>query len=561
MANTILTPVTLWRDFNEGLPLNEEIVGERTENGTVYRDVYFYGRETEKGRVKIYAQYCYPEGQESFPAVLVMFEAGLGFDDRFVEELIGRGYGVLCVDYCGENGTERHTVYPEDVDYANFIRAGEHLDRADPSARETSWYEWAAVARYAARYLALRPEVTAFGAVGLRSGGEVLFKIAPYSPLACFISVCAAGWLAYRGMEKFASGEAHIFDENEHRFIAGVDSQSYAPYVKCPVLLLSAINDKKYNYDRVYDTFRQLNPEVEKALLYSAHGNGLIGSHSKHNLNLFLDKYLKGHSVYTSAQIGLEVGEDENGDLVANCSFDEEGEVSEYGVFYTEKITGSTARDWTRVYGTAENLHGAKGVVPLEVFASGGKMLVYAFAKYSNNFSVTSKILDVSLDKTYRNSKPVSRVIYSNLDEVNGFAAFRRRAKSVADCFMDGASSSLRLAAGYGGIAGLEVGDGLISYRVSEPGYDPPEGASFLFDAYSETGADLKVIFYLDADEREGYSADVHIEAGGKWKSTMLACGDLKSETGAPLADFSGVVSVVFLGEGGNVLINNLLWI
>ena len=560
MASTILTPVTLWRDFNEGLPLNEEIAGETAENGIVTRDVYFYGRETEKGRVKIYAQYCFPEEEENFPAVLVLFEAGFGFDDRFVERLIRRGYGVLCVDYCGENGTEKHTVYPEDVDYANFVRAGDHLDHADPTARETSWYEWAGVARYAARYLALRSEVTAFGAVGLRSGGEVLFKIAPYAPLACFVSVCAAGWLAYRGMEKFAESEVHVFDEDEHRFIAGIDSQSYAPYVKCPVLLLSAINDKKYNYDRVYDTFRQLNPDVDKAILYSAHGNGLIGSHSMHNLNLFLDKYLKGHSVYISKSIGLEVGADENGDLVATCSFDEEGEISEYGVFYTEKISGSTARDWTRIYGSAENLHGTKGVVPLEVFPSGGKMLVYAFAKYSNNFSVTSKILDFSLDKAYRNSKPASRVIYSNKEELNGFAAFRRRAKSVADCFMDGASASLRLAAGYGGIEGLEVGGGIISYRVSEPGYDPPEGAS-LFDAYSETGADLKVVFYLDAEEKAGYAADVRIEAGGKWKSAMLSCGDLKSDTGAPLADFSGVVSVVFLCDEGNVLINNLLWI
>ncbi len=561
MANTILTPVTLWRDFDDKLPFNEEVSPEENDGTAVSRDVFFYGRETEKGRVKIYARYSFPAQQESFPAVLLLFEAGFGFDDRLVKEFVERGYGVLCVDYCGENGTEKHTVYPEDVDYANYCRAQDRLDRADPSARQTSWYEWAGVARYAARYLSERPEVTAVGAVGLRSGGEVLFKIAPYAPLACFVSVCAAGWLAYRGMEKFSGTEQHVFDEERHRFIAGIDSQSYAPYVKCPVMLISAINDQKYNYDRVYDTFRQLNPEVEKAILYSAHGNGLIGSHSKHNIFLFLDKYLKGRSVYLSKPIGLEVGEDERGDLVATCSFDEEGEIVEYGVFYTEKITGSTARDWTRILGKSENLNGTKGIIPLDVYPSGDKMLVYAFAKYSNNFSVTSKILDVVLDKNYRNSRPATRVIYSNRDELNGFSAYRRRARSVADCFMDGASSALRLLPGYGGIEGLDVSEGLISYRVSEPGYEPPEGASFLFDAYSADGATLKIIFYLDAEEKAGYSFETRVDAGGKWKSILLSSADLKSETGAPLPDYSGVVSVVFLCEDGDALVNNLLWI
>ncbi len=552
--------MTLWRDFDETLPLGEETVSERTEDGITVRELFFGGRQTEKGRVKIYANYCYPEGEASFPAVMVFFEAGFAADPRFVARLVRRGYGVLCVDYCGDNGTEKHTYYPEDVDYANYARAGRHMDYADETARETSWYEWAGVARYAARYLAERPEVTAVGAVGLRTGGEVLFKIAPYSKLACLISVCAAGWLAYRGVEKFGEGEQHIFDEERHRFIAGIDSQSYAPYVNCPVMLLSAINDKKCNYDRVYDTFRQINPEVEKAILYSAHGNGLIGSHSMHNLFLFLDKYLKGHSVYVSKPITLEVGETESGDLVATCHFDEEGEISEYGIFYTEKINGSTARDWTRILGRSEDLDGTTGRVPLDVYEKGDKMLIYAFAKYSNNFSVTSRITDVTLGKRYRNSKPMSRVIYSNKDGMNGFSSYRLRSLSVADCFADGGNSEMHLMPGYGGIEGLTVGGGVISYRVSEPGYEPPDGANFRFDAYSEKGAALKVVFYLDEDETNGYACELRVEAGGKWKGFMLSCGDLKSATGAPLPDFSGVVSVVFLGEG-ELLINNLLWI
>ena len=119
----ILTPVTLWKDFDITLPLCEEVIAEYTDGNAVYRELYFKGRQTKNGRVKIYAKYAFPCGAEEFPAVMILFEAGFPFDETYVKRYLSAGYGVLCVDYCGENGTDRHTVYPEDVDYANYVRA------------------------------------------------------------------------------------------------------------------------------------------------------------------------------------------------------------------------------------------------------------------------------------------------------------------------------------------------------------------------------------------------------------------------------------------------------
>lgn len=557
---TILTPVTLWKDFDCTFPLFEEVVSETVENGIVSREVFFKGRQTRKGRVKIYAKYVFPEGAEEFPAVMILFEAGFGFDETFIRRFVDSGYGVLCVDYCGDNGTEKHTVYPADVDYANYIRAGEHIEFANPTAMETSWYEWAGVARYAARYLSEKKEVTSCGAIGLRTGGEILFKIAPYAPISCMISVCAAGWLAYRGMDKFLDKQ-QVFNEERHRFIAGIDSQSYAPYVKCPALLISAINDEKYDFDRVYDTFRQINPQVEKAILFSAHGNGLVGSHSLKNLQLFLDKYLKGRSVFVSKPIGISVEEDENGNLTVKGEFDPNGEIKEYGIFYTEKITDSTARDWTRVLGRDEDLSDDNvGRIPLGIYTGSKKALVFAFANYSNNFSITSKILEVNLDKQYANSRPESRVVYTSADGRNGFVGYRRRTGSVADCFMAGTASEVRLLPGYGGILGITVGSGIISYRVSEPRYEPPAGVSMQFDAYCAEDAKIKVTFFEDTEEGTGYSAEAQITGGGKWKSVLLNPDDFKSGTGAHLADFKGTVSFTISADA-EVLVNNVIWI
>ena len=561
MASTFLTPVTLWKDFDDSLPLNEETLSERREEGAICRDVRFSGRQVGEERVRIFARYVLPAGEERFPAVMILFEAGCPFDEAFVRRFVSRGYGVLCVDYCGDNGTDAHTIYPDAVDYANYVRAGSHLDRAEPSARETSWYEWAGVARYAAKFLSSRSEVTRFGAIGLRTGGEVLFKIAPYAPLSCMISVCAAGWLAYRGMEKFADGEKKVFDEEKHRFIAGIDSQSYAPYVKCPVLLLSAINDKKHDYDRVYDTFQQLNPEVQKAFLYSSHGNGLIGMHSLADVDLFLDKYLKERSVFVSGPIGLSIEEDGEGNLVARATFDEEGELRECGIFYTERITGSHARDWTRVLGGPANVRDSVGTFPLSLYEKSDRALVYAFANYSNNFSMTSKIQEVIVKKPYKNACVKSRIVYSSeRDALNGISGFRRRARSVADCFADGRGVDAKLLPGYGGILGATAEAGLVSYRVNEPRYSAPEGASLRFDAYCAEDASLKVTFYFDDDEENGFSAEARVAGGGKWKSVLFDASDFKSATGAHLESFSGALSLVFV-SGAEVLVNNIVWI
>lgn len=560
MANTILTPVTLWRDFDENLPLEERVLSEWREGGIVMQELRFSGRATEEGRIDIYAQFYYPEEAEQFPAVMILFEAGLPFDEIFVQRFVANGYGVLCVDYSGDDGTGNpHTIYPKDIDYANFSRAGWHINYAEPTARDTSWYEWAGVARYAARYLSERTEVTSFGAIGLRTGGEILFKIAPYAPISCMISVCAAGWLAYRNMSKFGEGETRTFDEERHRFIAGIDSQSYAPYVKCPVLLLCPINDRKYNYERIYDTFRQINPEVEKAILFSAHGNGLIGSHSLTNLDLFLDKYLKGHSVFVANPIDLTVGEDEEGNLVVKLKFDRRGEIKDFGVFFTEKVTGGRARDWTRVYGKKENLAEGEGIVPLSIYKGIERALVYAFVNYSNNFSVTSKILEVPIKAEYKNLRPKTRVIYTSSDGLNGFTAFSLSARSVADCFNLRSDGGVRLIPGYGGIMGVTSSIGMISYRVGEPRYEPPQGAALRFDAWCAEDAKVRVSFFK-GDERICYSFEERVEGGGVWKSILLDADDFKSETGAILDEFSGVFAVLFEFTG-EVVINNVLWI
>ncbi len=562
MATTILTPITLWKDFDDTLPPEAEVVGEREEGDVLHRTLFFRGRQTEGGRVKIFAHFFVPKGAAQYPAVMVLFEAGHPVDETFVSWLTGRGYAVFAPDYCGDDGTEQCTVYPVEIDYANFARAGRAMYHADKTAKETSWYEWAAVARYGVQYLRAQPEVVKVGAIGIRTGGEVLWKIAPFAPLDCMITVCAAGWLAYRGLNKFGDTAEHVFDEERHRFLAGVDSQSYAPYCKCPVLLLLAINDRKYNCDRAYDTFRQINPETEKAILYSARGSGLLGSHSLNDLFLFLDKYLKGRSVFIPKPAKISVEGDGEHDLTAVGTFDEDGVIAECGVFYSEGVTNHWSREWTRLIGMPGG-DGEENICrfPLSVCRENEKALAYTFVSYSNGFSVTSRLKEVTLDRPYRNLQGRSRVIYgSSVSGLNGFTPYLQRTRAVADCFIADQSSRVKLLPGYGGIKGIACELGLISHRVGEPRYRPPEEASFQFDVYSAVDGMCTVTFCRQEGETTAeYSCVCRVEGGGKWKSILLEAEEFKSETGHPLPSFAGVTALIL--SGGGMIFNNLLWL
>lgn len=558
MATSILTPITLWRDFDDSLPLNEEVISEEIDGGIIHRKIYFYGRQTSVDRVKIFAHYFIPDELNVYPAVLLFSEAGLPLDMTFVGWLTSRGYAVLGVDYCGDDGTDYHTHYPEDVDYANYARVNRAMYHVDQTAKETSWYEWAAVARYGVRYLRAQPQVTKVGALGIRTGGEVLWKIAPFAELDCFIPICSAGWLAYHGLEKFGNDGESVFSEERQRFIAGVDSQSYAPYCKAPTLLLCAINDKKYNCDRVYDTFQRINPDVEKAILFSARGSGLLGTHTLANLFLFLDKCLKGRYIFISKPIEVSVEEDEDGNLIAKGIYDEDGDIEECGIFYTEGVRDYRSREWTRILGEVsedENVY----TFPLDVYRYNERVLLYSFVRYSNGFSVTSKIKEVALNKPYRNMRSHSREIYGNADGTNGFTPYRQRSRAIADCFVAEAEG-VHLVPGYGGILGISSELGLITHWVGEPRYKAPEGAALRFDAYSAEDAECRIIFVHDEEDgKVHYSCSAKIEGGGKWKSILMEAEDFKSELGASLPSFKDVSALILLGE--NIVFNNIIWL
>ena len=95
------------------------------------------------------------------------------------------------------------------------------MDYVDESARETCWYEWVAVARYALTFLIEQnPSVSKIGVIGIKNGANIAWQLAAVDDrVKCAVVMFGAGWSAYKGINKFSDSDIVMNEERRLRAI------------------------------------------------------------------------------------------------------------------------------------------------------------------------------------------------------------------------------------------------------------------------------------------------------------------------------------------------------
>ncbi len=563
LSKNIITPTILWKSFDSLLPLSTQIL-ESTVEGEIQTDrLRFKGRAINGKRVDIYAVYMHSVYDEPSSALLLLNDYDKTVDYKLMRYFAEWGYSVIMPDYRGEFDEGDHTVYPEELSYGNYLKAGRHILYADESAEETSWYEWIYVAKYAIEFLKSDPNVMNIGAIGIRGGGEIVWKLLLSDDITCGITINAAGWLAYEGIHKYGAEMKITLDDERYRFISGLDSQSYAPFIKNPVLMICSNHDDRFNLDRAYDTYCRINEEVESAISYSVKNNGYIGLSGLNNIKLFLTKNLDGRQVFIPRPVDLEVTIDEDNDLVAIIRFDEQISVERFGVYCAEYTENSADREWALMPHKI-SLDDGSEVFYLNACNVNSKVFAFAFAECTNGFITASKIICKNVVGKINNICNKNRVIYSSRNGVEGFYSCNYNKYTLADCLMlETEGCKPVLVRGYGGIKGIFSDSGLISYRVGNEAYAPGESSSLALDVYSEEGANLEICITKRIQSHIfKFTYKYFVTAGGKWKKLMLSPNEFANEYDQPLENFQGCISLSFKGGKGEVYaINNVIWI
>ena len=566
----IVSAISLWKKYNLKAPLNISVWGEEKKEGRVFSHISYTGHEVADGCVRIYARFAKPAGEGPFPAVLLLLDAGETADEEMMAYFVDKGYAVLVPDYSGKMTKDgdmvMRTIYPASIEYGNYEKARGLYDLKGIESDKTSWIEWTYVALYSVKYLHSRKDVNGVGVVGIRVGGGIAWQTMLSPDVKCGVPINAAGWYSFRNVSKFGANIPHNLSDDRHRYIAAVEAQSYAPYVKCPVLMLCALRDSGFDCDRAYDTYSRIGNEDGNALVYSPDSGACIGPNGLADMDLFLEKNLKGREIYIPDNVNIAIKEGQDGGLNIEVDCDKEGILEETGIFYAEADikTRSTYREWRLVNQTlGRTVKNGKITHFIKPFEGATAVFAYAYAKYINGFRVTSKIVSKRLPNANPNAVK-SRRLFSG-KEMDCFGVAEYEDYSIGGIFLE-RDAVPKMSVGYGNISGAYSVGGIRTYKISSPQYIPDENAFLKFDVYTkETQSITVAIEVADVETgEERYTCEVPVRGGGKWKRIILKAADFKGEScGIPLKNFSHGSALVFdcAGEEKEFAVTNILWI
>lgn len=555
----ILTPLSLFKDFDVSLPTFPVTLSSNQIDDMRIEHVNISGRETGCGRVQIAASFAYDVQSPAAGTVLIFPDSTETIDEEILKFFVSHGYTALMVDYRGEwKDATFVTRYPGNVAYANTAKCGRQKDYVDDSADKTCWYEWVGIGLYARKYITERTGSDKIAVVGLRDGGEIAWKLGVAGDFSCIIPVCAAGWKAYHGIGKYSNDDPEL-DEERYRFIAGIDSQAYAPHVKCPVLMLCSTNDKRFDYDRAYDTFSRINQEhiKESALSFSLKSSSNIGAKSIADMFLILDKNLKNRQVFIPTPPEITVLTDERQNLIARVKFDGKGIAESCRLYLAEDSIDAALREWCVC---PEKGRKSESVFEyyLNVYEKTTTIFVLCSVKYLNGFTVWSKMNVKKLKGLFRNTKCKCRVLFNDKDVADDFSVADTKSHSVGGIFFPNEEILPRLVTKSRCVKGLYSPCGLSTFRTSNPRFAPSNNSVLSLDFFSDETSKLTLTF-TDIASGEEYVYVVGV-IGGAWQTVTTESKNFKTANGVPLAAFTGDMQFTLTCPVGYA-VNNIMWL
>ena len=296
MSVNILPALSVWQDFVLPSNFNEQIISEKQIKGVLIREYSIDGNNTENGQVKINLLTAQlNDGDEKDGPILFILK---DFEQKdILSDIVffaKKGYTVCSVDIEGKSDREFYTYYPENISYANYILAKDNLYEITNTVKESCWYEWAVVLKYAIRFCKKTFSNKKLGLIARGRSATVAWQaVANNEDVSAFVVLFNCGWTTYKGDYKFDSGDENNFNDSELAFIAGIEPQSYAQYVKCPTYIVENPNDRIFDADRAHDTLKRVVNE-KKGLLYDCAYVQGIGQKSFEGIYSFINQTLFG---------------------------------------------------------------------------------------------------------------------------------------------------------------------------------------------------------------------------------------------------------------------------
>ena len=552
MAETILTPITLWNSFDDSLPLKEVQLNTFTLNDAVYSQVYFSGRQVGSERVRIYGLYAMQK-KKSKGSILILPDVIDTIDGELVNHFVNLGYDVLSVDLRGKYLSEGDcTKYPDEISYANYASSGDTFYKAMNLASQTCWYEWTAVSKYAVSYLKSKRPENKIGVIGIRYASNVLWQLsATDSRVDASTFLFGAGWLAYKGINKYAEKATIELNEERYRFIAGVEAQSYASYVKCPVLYLSTTNSDDFDAERAIDTLSKLPNQDLCWFNFTTVAKEVLDEHSLTDIELFFAKFIAGQKVALPSipEIGIDYNDEH---IFYKLNYSSKKSVSNIFVLSSSNDSTTSNRVWYNV--TPKIKESGDLTFSRKVYGKVDFEIAFAVIKYNNGFTVSSRFEFQKIDVSSSSKTP--SVLFSSLKQPVNFIIEGLDIPLLGNVFAKNRVYGIKK--GPFDISGIYSQNTLTTYAVRKIVNSIEEDSFIKFDVYSPLKGSLLIKIALS--NKTFYTREYELVGGEFWQSVQVAILDFKDENAKGLKNFEKIESISITSHGA-FMINNFILI
>ncbi len=554
----IITPKSFWNGFDGSLDVRPALIREKEEGNIKIKYMYFLGRDTGEARVLVYCAFAYFGEEPPKNSLLIMPDIYQGIDEDLLKFFASHGYSVCMIDYRGFSPTNvEYTVYPENISYANALQ-NERINFVDETADKTCWFEWAAVALYGRKFLCEMTGAENVAILGIRDGGEIAWKAATGASFSCAVIISAAGWSAYRGCLKYSKDEPALDDER-YRFIAGIDSQAYAPFVRCPVMMICTTNDEHFDYDRAFDTFSRINPDFKdtSVILYTLPCGDLISADCTKTMFMYLDALVADRQLFIPEPSTLQIYQDDEEYLTAAVYPDPDGQLEWCEVYFAEDDLNSVTRNWTKAKYTGKDSEEGCSLFHLDICSKTHQIFVLCECLYKNGFIIWSKIHTKKVSGLFRNSQPPCHVILSNETGADGFTVADSKA-ARGGLFLTSKDVYPKTIETQEGVHGIYSPYGVATYKTNGGNFKPEEDSILSIDLYTQEKCDVKVTIYV-YESKTTYTATISA-VGGVWETEIIPAKTFKNVKNISMKNY--VLGMKLSIECPCLFaVNNIMWI
>ncbi|MCM1306139.1 MAG: hypothetical protein NC037_05340 [Bacteroides sp.] len=553
MELRFLTPTEVWNKFDPtAVVLDSSTTSTETDGNSVCVKQYF--SVSASAQTRLYMEIYYDLRWTDPRPALLLIESYRNRDNRaMAKKLMENGYIVGLIDYCGGivDGEDK-TELSSNLSFAAYPECQNDVDVIKKNARNSAWFVWSKISRYALTVLELLPIVdkTHVGVIGFGEGAHIAWQVAGIdNRVRSLVAVGDTGYHWAKGRARFLDTGALNTDE-DLVFSSGVGAETYAKSIHCPTLLVVAKSAYTTDLDRAGDILELVQSDCKHLLITNGNDIQLTKAAFESMLNWLHRNFVNPPVALVNPSVSFE-----NVDGKLYMRLDSVYNAKELLVFICYGEPRSNARHWERVE-DLQKVDTQLYTAAIPVYDADELVVVYSTIIYDDDsvastptFGVVPSKLGVKSIAPLRDSY---RILYDTSMGIGSFSGLTK------DLILD--EDSIVLEDGPFDIKGITAKRGGLSICRSAAEMKAVDRTNtFHFDAYSPVEREIRVNMYAAPDMKR-YTATVHLDGGEFWQKVLLQITDFKSDEGRTLAQFNSS-KIIAIPDTNEVLLNNFLWI